>query len=298
MKRPPLMLARSALIAWSVVTLAAPDARAQVRASESALVAQTIDGNRFTVEYSRPRARNRDSLFGKIVTWNEIWTPGANWATTFETSKDVRVGGRPVPAGKYSVWFVVRKEGPWIMVLDPRSRLYHTTHPDSTAAQIRFPVQPASAEFSESLTWSFSGLRPDGATLAMEWGKVRVPIDISVASSFPLTTSSETAAAYLGNYSFIWSGGPEASKPITLIITHENGSLMGRWDPPPFPEWDRFYLISISPETFIPGFLANGKLYDVERDMVFEFKSEGGRATEFTVRALKDQVMASGKRKS
>jgi hypothetical protein len=30
--------------------------------------------------------------------------------------------------------------------------------------------------------------------------------------------------------------------------------------------------------------------------MVFEFKVEGGRATEFKVRAEKDQVIAQGKR--
>ena len=83
---------------------------------------------------------------------------------------------------------------------------------------------------------------------------------------------------------------------IKLILTHENGALMGRWDPAPFPEWDRFYLIAISPDTFIPGFLEQGKLYDVERDMVFEFKAEGGRAMEFKVRGEKDQVMATGKR--
>ena len=268
----------------------------QVRASESALVAQTIDGTRLIVEYSRPRARSRDSLFGKTVTWNEVWTPGANWATTLEVSKDVRVNDHPLVAGKYSVWFVVRKDRPWTVVLDSRSRLYHTTHPDSNATQIRFDVPPTAAAFSEALTWSFSGIRPDGVTLALEWGTVRVPIDIWVGAAFPVTIAADKAAPYLGNYSFAWVGGPQAAKPVKFIISYENGSMMGRWDPVPYPEWDRFFMIGISPETFIPGFLEKGKLYDVERDMVFEFKTEGGRATEFTVRGEKDQVMASGKR--
>ncbi len=269
---------------------------AQIRASEPALVAQTIDGTRFTVEYSRPRARTRDSLFGKTVTWGEVWTPGANWATTLEVSKDVRVNDHPLTAGKYSVWFVVRKEGPWTVVLDPRSRLFHMAHPDSSAAQIRFNVPPVAAPFSEALTWSFSGIHPDGVTLAMDWGTVRVPIEIRVASSVALTTTAERAAPYLGNFSFAWTGGPAAAKPIKLIITYENGSMMGRWDPAPFPEWDRFFMIEISAGTFIPGFLDKGKLYDVERDMVFEFKTEAGRAAELKVRAEKDQVIAEGKR--
>lgn len=86
---------------------------AQIRASEAAMVAQTIDGTRLTVEYSRPRARTRDSLFGKVITWDEVWTPGANWATTLEVSQDVRVNDKALAAGKYTVWFVVRKQGPW-----------------------------------------------------------------------------------------------------------------------------------------------------------------------------------------
>jgi hypothetical protein len=290
MKRPlPILTVLTVLTVPS-------NAAGQIRASESALVAQTIDGTRLTVEYSRPRARKRDSLFGKIVTWGEVWTPGANWATTLEVSKDVRVNDRPLTAGKYSIWFVVRKEAPWTMVLDPKSRLYHTMHPDSNAAQIRFDVRPAVAAFSEELTWSFSDIHPEGVTLALEWGTVRVPIDISVISSFSLATAADKAAPYLGTFFYAWSGGTGNAKPIKLIITHENGSLMGRWDPAPFPEWDRFYMIGISPDTFIPGFLEKGKLYDVERDMVFEFKTEGGRATEFQVRGEKDQVMATGKR--
>jgi len=108
---------------------AAPAVSAQIRASEPALVAQTIDGTKLTVEYSRPRARTRDSLFGRVVTWGEVWTPGANMATTLEVSKDVKVNGVALAKGKYSVWLVVRASGPWTAVFDPRSKLFHTQHP-------------------------------------------------------------------------------------------------------------------------------------------------------------------------
>jgi hypothetical protein len=269
---------------------------AQVRASEAALVAQTIDGTRLTVEYSRPRARNRDSLFGKIVTWEEVWTPGANWATTLEVSKDVTVNDKPLAAGKYSVWFVVRKAGPWTVVLDPRNRLFHMAHPDSSASQVRIDVTPTTVPFSEALTWSFSDLHAAGTTLAMEWGTVRVPINVTVASSFTLTTPADKAAPYLGTYTFAWTGGPDTGKPIKLFITHENGSLHARWDPPPFPEWERFLLIARGPDTFIPGFMEKGQLYDVEPLMPFEFTMEAGRATGFIVRGETGQAMGSGKR--
>jgi hypothetical protein len=82
----------------------------QIRASEVGSMSQIIDGTKISMEYSRPRARGRDPLFGgRVVHWNEVWTPGANWATTLEASKDVTLNGQRVPKGKYSVWLVVRQ---------------------------------------------------------------------------------------------------------------------------------------------------------------------------------------------
>jgi hypothetical protein len=269
---------------------------AQIRASEPALVAQTIDGTKLTVEYSRPRARTRDSLFGRVVTWGEVWTPGANMATTLEVSKDVKVNGLALAKGKYSVWLVVRASGPWTAVFDPRPKLFHTQHPDSAANQIRFPVTPAAGSFTEALTWSFSDIRRDAVALVMGWGTVRVPLEIEVTPSLKLTYPAEQSGPYLGTYSFAWTGGPEASKAIKLFVTHENGYLMGRWDPAPFPEWDRFYLITVGADQFVPGFLDKGALYDVERGMVFHFSQLGGRAAGFEVKADDAGVIASGKR--
>ena len=72
-------------------------AAGQVRASELGTVSQIIDGTRIAIEYSRPRARGRNDLFGGEIKWQEVWTPGANFATTLEVSRDVRIDGHPVP---------------------------------------------------------------------------------------------------------------------------------------------------------------------------------------------------------
>jgi len=271
---------------------------AQARASEPATVTQTIDGTTITVQYSRPRARTRDSLFGKVVHWNEVWTPGANAATTIEVSKDVQINDRVLAKGKYSVWLVVRKEGPWTAVFDTRHRMFHTQHPESTSTQVRFPVPAEQAEFVEVLSWSFPRVTGEGTTLEMRWGAVSVSLPIKVEPTYQLAFPADKADPYLGTYSFAWSRGPRAGARLDLIVTHEGGRLMARWEPAPFPEWDRFILIPISPDTFVPGFLDKGALFDVEKGMVFEFKPAGGRAAEFKVRGENDEAIAAGKRKS
>ncbi|HEV8150360.1 MAG TPA: DUF2911 domain-containing protein [Gemmatimonadales bacterium] len=291
---------RSALTVELLLGLALPlPLVAQVKASEPAAVSQTVDGTKLSITYSRPRARTRDSLFGKVVTWNEVWTPGANLATTFEVNKDVRLNGHPIPKGKYSIWMVVRRSGDWTVVLDPRPDLYHEAHPDSTAQQIRFPVQPEERPFAEVLTWSFPEIRTGGMTLAMQWGTVYVPLEVEVQPSYTLGFPKEGSSAYLGEYEYRWKMPGDSAKPMSFTVSYENGTLLGRWNPLPYPEWGRFALIRIKDDWFIPGFLDDkGALYEVMKEMVFEFKLEAGRATSLEVRGEDDSLMATAKRKN
>jgi hypothetical protein len=144
------------------------------------------------VDHARARW-NRNRSRRAHSEWGETWTPGANWATTLDVSKTVKLNGHPATKGKYSVWMVVRQNREWTVVLDPRAHRYHMEPPDSSGAQIRFPVRVETAPFTDVLTWSMPELRIAGATLVMQWEK--------------------------------------AGKVLTLTITHEDGTLKGRWDP-------------------------------------------------------------------
>ncbi|HYC32166.1 MAG TPA: DUF2911 domain-containing protein, partial [Gemmatimonadales bacterium] len=116
---------RLALLALAVAT--APCA-AQGKRSERASVSQTVVGTTITVEYSRPVARGRDSLFPGVVHWNERWTPGADWATTLEVDRDVKVQGTLLPKGKYGVWTVVRPDT-WTVTFHRDWHVFHTVRP-------------------------------------------------------------------------------------------------------------------------------------------------------------------------
>ena len=120
MSRNLAYLARVLVAGTTLTTLVTPGRmQAQIRASELQSVSQTVDGTNIRLTYSRPRMRGRWPIFGtKAVQWGEVWTPGANWATLFETNRDISVGNVRVPRGKYGVWFVVRKDSAWTMLLD------------------------------------------------------------------------------------------------------------------------------------------------------------------------------------
>ena len=288
----------------SLVALIVPRvAPAQIRASELASVSQVIDGTRIDIAYSRPRLRGRAQVFGtKYVTWGETWTPGANWASTLQTNRNVKLNGHAVPAGKYSMWMVVRQQGDWTLVLDPDWHRFHENRPDSNAKQIRLPVRVEAAPPTEVLTWSVPAVRINGGTLVMQWSDRRVGLDLEVEPSLPPETSAEVAGAYLGRYTFTWTDASYNDRPRTFSISHEDGVLRGRFD----VGGDGFYdwfgspaLIRVADDWFAPGLYdEHGQIYEVLRpDMTFEFtRDTAGRVASFVVRDDSDTVIATGTR--
>jgi hypothetical protein len=208
-------------------------AAAQIRASERATMSQTIDGTRMVIDYARPRVRGREPIFGKVVHWGEVWTPGANMATTLEIGKAVRLEGRDVPAGKYSVWFVVRQAGPWTVVLDPDDSRFHMFPPDSSPTQIRFPVQVGTGPTTEVLTWSMPDIRVDGGTLAMQWSTKRVEMNVDVRPSLTITLPEADARRYVGRYDFRYrdAGWGDTTRVIGFDVLYEDGTLKAEWEP-------------------------------------------------------------------
>ena len=270
-------------------------ASAQVRASELGSVSQTIDGTKITIEYSRPRSRGRDQIFGtKAVHWGETWTPGANWATTFEVSRNIKVNGKAVAKGKYSVWMIPKQSGDWTVILEPDSHRFHMNRPDSSAAQIRIPVKAEAVPFTDVLTWSFPEIRETGGTVTMEWERARIPLKLDVEPSLVTTLPASEAAQYLGEYAF--TEDPTGKPKLMLVtITHENGTLKARFTPED-PYMKKFALVKIGPDWFAPGvYDEKGALYEVMKpDYVMEFKRANGKIEKFELRDIDDNMWGIG----
>lgn len=282
---------RSAL---ALLCLGAMPAPAQIRASELASVSQTIDGTTISIEYSRPRLRGRDPVFGErrrsVVHWGEVWTPGANYATTLEVSKPITLSGRAVGKGKYSMWLIPAATGPWTMVLDPRARLFHMEMPDSTADQIRFPVQPQSTRFEEVLTFGFTGLSVSGADLELRWGTTRVSMPVRVTPSLRLTTPVAEATPFAGRYD--WRFMDDSTKAYALVLGAEDGYLMGRLTPDTWPP-DRWAFVRVHPtrDWYSIALFEKGEVYEIETTWVAEFtRGSDGRVTGFVIRNDTDKI--------
>ncbi len=273
-------------------------ASAQIRASERAAVSQTIDGTKIDIDYSAPRARGRTVLFGSkdAVQWNEVWTPGANYATTMEINKPITLDGHTIPAGKYALWMTVRKNGQWTMMLDPDSHRFHEDRPDSTDKQIRFPVRATIAPFEDVLQWRFSKPTATGVVLAMRWGATKVAMKVGVSSSMRVTTPAEEAAPMLGEYTWKWTDADSVKKYVVRLV-HENGYLMGHMTP--HDVWPRdFALIRLKQDMYTFGLFEKKELVDVEVTWVLEFtRDKSGKIVSYEIRDDTDKLWVTGVRR-
>ena len=171
-------------LAAAIVALSLPlaaeqgrESQAKVRPSQRGSVTQRIADTTFTVDYSRPVARGRE-LFGKLVPWGRIWCPGADDATTIEVSTGVKLDGKDLPAGKYSIWAEPQTER-WTVIFNRSHAVWHTRYPEGQDA-LRLEVTPRSGSHMETLAFYFPVVDGRKGELVLHWGTVVVPMTVEV----------------------------------------------------------------------------------------------------------------------
>jgi hypothetical protein len=142
------------------------------RPSPPASVKETLkNGAIISVDYSQPSLKGR--TIGKDVEpmAGQVWRAGANEATIFEVSKDVKVDGKPLPAGKYAL-FILPEEKEWTVIFNKKWDRWGTTY-DQYKDQdfLKVKVKPEKAGSSaEKLTYTID---KDGK-VALLWGDLKV----------------------------------------------------------------------------------------------------------------------------
>jgi hypothetical protein len=79
----------------------------------------TIDGKKVSIDYGRPalKGRSLDALTSQLPA-DRIWRAGENQVTTLTTEIALVVGGKTVPAGKYSLYVHAPATGDWSLVVN------------------------------------------------------------------------------------------------------------------------------------------------------------------------------------
>ena len=291
--------ARRTIALFLLLPVAAPGGLpAQSLASPFGTVSQRIDSTTITVEYYRPSVRGR-AIFGRLVKWGEVWTPGANWATTLELNREVRIEGQPLPGGKYSVWIIPAQEpDSWTVVLSRTARRFHVMRPDRKDDQLRFKVRADSAPHLEILTFSFPVVTRTGATLAFQWAGTVVPMRLDIVSSRVAIATAHPWSSYAGVYEMRWTGDPGRPPVRFEVIDRGTGLWVRTTADAVEPGLDtEFDLLPAGADNFHPRQYKNGRLIGDEMDELITFRMEGTRATGFELHGIaEDKVLARAAR--
>jgi hypothetical protein len=135
------------------------------------------DGKSVTVDYSSPKAKGR-KVFGGLVPYGQVWRAGANEATTFVTTADLKVGGTDVPAGSYTI-FAIPEADKWTLVISKKTGEWGTAYPGPSEDLARIPMKASATSGPvESFTIGFDK-GGSGCAMHMDWENTRASVDIA-----------------------------------------------------------------------------------------------------------------------
>src|SRR5215210_2761843 len=275
---------------------------AQIRASEHFTLTQRVSSTTITLEGDRPVARGR-TLFGDgaVVKWGEVWTPGANWATTIEVDRDVKIDGQPLPKGKYSIWLTPQKDpAPWTLSFSRAARQFHTRHPATSNEQLHVSVKPEQVGMHmETLAWYLPVVTPDGATLRMHWGSTAVSVQVGVDMPRVVTLPSDQIPMYVGTYASKVT--PRTGQPfdVDFVIRDDAGTLkIKALKRDVFG--DEVVMLPVVDGRFHVAYTGVGTFkgqYFAEPGMIFAFRMADGHAQSLEVFGYDDTVVGQGELK-
>jgi DUF2911 family protein len=135
------------------------------------------DGKSITVNYSSPRMRGR-KIFGDLVPFGEVWRAGADDATSFTPNADVIVGGKNVPAGRYTL-FTLPTQTKWTLIVSKQIGEWGIPYPGAQHdfARMEMNVSKLPAPL-ENFTISFDQTGTS-CTMKLDWETTRASIDIA-----------------------------------------------------------------------------------------------------------------------
>jgi hypothetical protein len=128
------------------------------------------------VVYSRPQKAGR-IIFGGLVKYGEVWRLGANEATEIEFYKNVRLGGKKLNKGRYTIYALVN-ENTWTIIINKETDIWGSFKYDSKKDVLRTTVMVQKMDnIVESLAMVFEK-STTGCNLIIAWDNLKVSIPI------------------------------------------------------------------------------------------------------------------------
>jgi hypothetical protein len=151
-------------------------AQDEVRQSPKASVSQVVGLTEVEIVYSRPGVKKR-TIWGDLVPFDKVWRAGANEATKISFSTDVKIEGKNLPSGTYSL-FAIPNKNEWILIFNKVADQWGAFEYNESEDALRINVKPEKGNMQEWLVYTITKTGNNSAVVALEWENLRVPFDL------------------------------------------------------------------------------------------------------------------------
>jgi len=166
-----------ALIGVSISSMILAQGDKSKRPSPPATATGKVNGASITIDYSSPSVKGR-KIWGELVPYNKVWRTGANEAALFATDKEIKVEGKSLPAGKYSM-YTIPGEKEWVFIFNSQTGQWGVKENEETSEDpakdvLRVTVKPEkSATFNEHMKFDV-----EKNSFSLLWENLKVPVSV------------------------------------------------------------------------------------------------------------------------
>ncbi len=166
-----------ALLSSAILMTVFTFAQGNLPKSPADSVTGNVNGATIKIKYSSPSVKERE-IWGKLVPYGKVWRAGANSATIFETDKEVKIEGKSLPAGKYSLYALV-EENEWTIIFNSQTGQWGITRAGETTEDpakdvLRVTVKTKkTTDMNEHLLYVI-----DNKGFSLRWEHLEVPVKI------------------------------------------------------------------------------------------------------------------------
>jgi len=145
------------------------DAPAKPVLSPAAQTDVTLEGATITIHYNSPAMRGR-VIMGGLVPYGQVWRTGANPATSFVTTGNLKIGSLSVPAGNYTLYTLPATPGtPWLLIINKQTGQWGTVYKqdmDLGRTPMHYEKLPSA---QESMSITFEHTEKRSTYLHIKW---------------------------------------------------------------------------------------------------------------------------------
>lgn len=132
------------------------------------------------VIYSRP-SKNGRTIFGGIIKYKEMWRLGANEATEIEFFRSVKISGKSISKGRYTL-YCIPDEDQWTICINKDNYCWGNFIYDIKKDVLRTDIKlEKTSEIAEAFTIYFEETKT-GANMIILWDDVKASLPIVIST--------------------------------------------------------------------------------------------------------------------